>query len=232
MKVIWSICTLLIFSISCSEASKNETKSEHSTSSDNLTIKTQSPGEMLPFYSYCSDCKSGLDRCTTAIKSTIDAIAEEIKHNNSCLDMADKLLEEDVLQLADANLTDLSPLKELPNLVALFIDGNQINDLSPLSSLPKLNKLYANENQISDLAPLQNLNSLIVLELHANEIESLDPLKGLIKLERLRISQNKISDLSPLSGLKNLSKIWLMDNNIDDYSALIGLPLEYIDITF
>ena len=49
-------------------------------------------------------------------------------------------------------ITDLSPLRELPNLKVLRIECNDVTDLSPLNNIPTLKKVYTRGNKRLSLA--------------------------------------------------------------------------------
>ncbi|MEW9701058.1 leucine-rich repeat domain-containing protein [Paenibacillus sp. SI8] len=54
-------------------------------------------------------------------------------------------------------ISDLSPLKNLKNLIELSVHDNNVTDLSILEQLsPRLNYIDLNSNQITDIAPLYN----------------------------------------------------------------------------
>ena len=62
-----------------------------------------------------------------------------------------------------SEITDLSALKGLTNLVELDVEDNDITDLSPLAGKKKLEKLWIRKNPISDLSPLRSNENLIYL---------------------------------------------------------------------
>jgi Leucine-rich repeat (LRR) protein len=83
------------------------------------------------------------------------------------------------LGLLKCNQTNLnrisSMLKELSNLTALALRGNQITNISPLKDLQNLEGLYLQDNQISDISPLRALKNITWLNLQDNPIEELPP---------------------------------------------------------
>jgi Leucine-rich repeat (LRR) protein len=95
-----------------------------------------------------------------------------------------------LLDIRSENITDLTPLAGLTNLVELQIGKNQITDLKPLAGLTKLEKMSLGSNQITDLTPLAGLKELKGLGLGVNQITDLTPLAGLTKLESLRLQYN------------------------------------------
>lgn len=104
-------------------------------------------------------------------------------------------------------ISDLTPLKTLPNLIELFLGNNQITDISPLQSLPKLTKIELSYNQITDISPLESLTSLEFLWLRDNQITDLAPLQSLTNLSVLNLRNNKITDIRSLQSLINLQRL-------------------------
>jgi len=115
-------------------------------------------------------------------------------------------------------ITDLTPLQSLPNVVELLLDNNQITDLSPLHSLPNLTKLDVSYNQITDLRSLRGLQSLTQLNLASNQITDVNSLQSLTSLISLKLDHNPIGDISSLKTLKNLETLSLYKLAQDDRS--------------
>jgi Leucine-rich repeat (LRR) protein len=61
------------------------------------------------------------------------------------------------LDLADNEITDVSPLAGLTKLELLILEDNRISDVTPLSKLTNLNKLNLDGNPITDLSPIKEL---------------------------------------------------------------------------
>jgi Leucine-rich repeat (LRR) protein len=112
-----------------------------------------------------------------------------------------------LLDIRSENITDLTPLAGLTNLVELQIGKNQITDLKPLAGLTKLEQMAIGGNQITDLTPLADLTKLVVLGLDDNQITDLTPLARLKELKTLGLDRNQITNLTPLAGLTKLE--WL-----------------------
>lgn len=111
------------------------------------------------------------------------------------------------------DITDLSPLSELPKLTFLNVMNTGATDLSPLASLTALESLHISNAEISDLTPLAGMSHLTDLyltdgNLPNSKISDISPLSGLTSLENLRIpSVSEIHDLTPLSGLAGLKTL-------------------------
>ena len=139
------------------------------------------------------------------------AIRAELKKPEGELTKAD-LKKVVKLNLFNRGISDLTTLKEMPNLKELNLERNKISDLTPLSELTNLEQLFLYGNRIKDLSPLKNLQQLKGLKIGVNSINDISPLQGLTKLESLGFIVNSVKDLKPLSGLTNLKQLVLNDN--------------------
>ncbi len=110
------------------------------------------------------------------------------------------------LEIYGSHITDLFPIKDLTNLTRLGIAWNrtQLSDISSLAKLTNLIILDLNANAISDITVLAGLTKLETLKLHFNVISDVTPLAGLTNLIHLDVSVNPISDLSPVLHVPNL----------------------------
>lgn len=77
------------------------------------------------------------------------------------------------LGLWNAELEDITSLKELQGLMKLGLGGNQIRDISSLKELQGLKFVYLWNNQISDITSLLELKQLKILDLSNNKITHL-----------------------------------------------------------
>ncbi len=145
----------------------------------------------------------------------------------------------------NADLSDLSPLRNLTKLESLTLWGNKIRNLEPLSGLTNLTWLDLSHNRLSNIEslsgltnlkgldlsdnrftnikPLSGLTKLTWLDLFDNGISNIEPLSGMTKLTYLNIWSNNISNIEPLSGLTNLETLWIGDNSISNIEPLSGL---------
>ena len=153
-----------------------------------------------------------------------------------------------ILDLENADISDISALSELTQLRELYLGHNNISDTSPLRALNSLCSLELEYNTlsapdaldflkdtgniswldldhcgISDISPLSALQSLTSTALNGNMISDLTPLSDLKLLDYLDISTNAVQDLSPLSGLTGLIYLNAAENDISDLSALSEL---------
>ncbi|GAB6166052.1 hypothetical protein JCM19992_20520 [Thermostilla marina] len=130
------------------------------------------------------------------------------------------------LDLFSCGVSDLSPLKGKP-IQRLGLDRTKVTDLSPLAGMP-LEILYASETEISDLSPLAGCRTLKQLNLARTKVSDLSPLRGL-PLETLWLNDTPVSDLSPLQG-SSLVSLTIAGTKVKDLSPLRGIPLQRLHI--
>ena len=129
------------------------------------------------------------------------------------------------LDLSDGYIRDLNGLQYFDNLEELDIANNEITDLSPIFGLRNLKKLDASGQYISNLGALASLGELTELQLADNELTTLSSLKKLTKLERLDVSGNEILVFGTAGTLQNLQYLNMADNPMKetDLSGISGL---------
>ncbi len=89
-------------------------------------------------------------------------------------------------------IQDLRPLRALPFIEELNLDGQRINDLMPLQKLTRLKKLSLRNNEIFDLSPLLTLSRLESLDLSGNLINPNDSsLKALQRKMKVALKFNQ-----------------------------------------
>ena len=140
----------------------------------------------------------------------------------------------DYLNLRGNDLTDLSPLEPLTELVTLQLDdgSNGVTDLSPLAGMTKLDWLSLPKKMVDvDLSPLSGMTELtgLCFDGHGGNmigcVSDLEWVSSLTKLQELRLSVNGLEDLSPLANLKDLNVLTFEGHigAIQDFSPLSGL---------
>lgn len=121
----------------------------------------------------------------------------------------------------DYSIADITPLKNLTELVELTLCYNQFSDISALSSLTKLERLDLSGNKIQDINALKELVNLTYLNIGDNEISDITSLENMTKLEALYIYGNSITSLN---GLENALNLYHVDarnmETLTDLSAL------------
>jgi len=132
-------------------------------------------------------------------------------------------------------ITSLSGIENLTNLISLDLENNLISDLTPLKKLTKLTTLRLQSNKISIYAPLSALINLKHLDLSNNIFSAttdLSAINTLSNLEILYFANDKIkanpigltsAHMLQINRLSNLTVLDLTDNNIIDVSFLRSL---------
>ena len=141
------------------------------------------------------------------------------------------LIQLEHLSLCANQIADISPLENLTNLKKLDLGGNgKISDITALKNLTQLVLIFLRDNSLQDISILANLTQLTVLQLDKNQIRDISPLANLTLLEELWLNRNAIMDITPLTKLKNLKKLYLADNPFHDFSPLFELEGVELDI--
>lgn len=113
----------------------------------------------------------------------------------------------EMCNVSDCKLSGNIDLGVNKRITTLDLSDNEITGFS--GELPKLIEVYLNSNNITNLDFLVKCDNLIVLDVSGNQIESLDSIIDFTKLEELDIRDNLISQYSLLSKLDNLNSIYL-----------------------
>lgn len=124
-------------------------------------------------------------------------------------------------------VTDISFVKNLPELEDISFYGNEIRDISPLTFCKNLKMLSLGFNKVEDITPLAELTALRELGLQGNEIKDIEALRFLPELEGVNLNANQITDLSPLLGKTELKVLGAGCNQIKDISPLKGMNQLY-----
>ncbi|WNR45788.1 leucine-rich repeat domain-containing protein [Paenibacillus roseipurpureus] len=124
------------------------------------------------------------------------------------------------LYFSNNNISDVSPIANLPKLTKLSLGSNKLNDIRALESLPNLTNLSLDHNQINDISVLSNFPNLEQLSINHNQIKSIDSISSLTKLTFLNIEENQISDISATQTMKKINLLMANNNQIHDISPL------------
>jgi internalin A len=184
-----------------------------------MKASTKKPTGFKSFLQWCQQ----RDSIPKSAKHTVNALLKEFESNN-CQVADRKIKRASIIELTNKQITDLSPLSNLPNLRHLVLDNNRITDITPLSTLPELGILTLDKNQITDITPLSTLTRLTYISLSNNQIRNIKPLANLTRLFSIHLKNNKITDLSPLSNSTKLRSLFLTNNQISDLKPLANLP--------
>jgi hypothetical protein len=111
------------------------------------------------------------------------------------------------LDVFDALLTDISPLRDLILLKKLRISQVPVVDFSAISFLPELEELDVSNTGIEELTSLVDLKTLKILKISGTNLSSLKGIELLMNLEEVDIASTNVRSLKPLFGLQNLTKL-------------------------
>ena len=112
------------------------------------------------------------------------------------------------LNVSDAGVYDIHPLKEFIRLKELRVSGTSVRNLSPLSFLDGLEVLDISRNPLEDVSALRSLNRLSELNISNTPIDNLEILGNLFRLEYLDCSGTQIKRLD---GLERLGLLEYLD---------------------
>ena len=101
----------------------------------------------------------------------------------------------------NGKITDISFVRNMPDLEVLILAINDISDISPLADCPKLEYLEINSTNVTDLTPLSNSMELRHLNIGRTA--------QLIDNNGDDLNRPRVSDISPLYGLKDLERLWI-----------------------
>lgn len=122
------------------------------------------------------------------------------------------------LALSNEGIASLQGMEHAESLSALWLSGNNISDISPLADLPLL-VLALDGNPIGDFGPLVEMEELKYLALDNTSLREIPPLP--LALEHLSLADNSIFDLGPLDPLEyTLLELWLGGNSISSLASL------------
>jgi hypothetical protein len=127
------------------------------------------------------------------------------------------------LNFTNCRISDLSPLRNVPNIEHLDLWSKQVSDIAPLQHLTRLNCLSLASTKVSDISPLQFATELQDLNLAGTHVSDISPLRCLTKLKRLNLSYTQVSDVSALQNLVDLRELNLSNTQVRDISKLYGL---------
>jgi len=129
------------------------------------------------------------------------------------------------LQLANAVVDDLTPLKGMP-LERLTLSGTKVSDLSPLQGMALID-LDVADTKVSDLTPLAE-SPLQSLDLRDTRIVDLTPLAAM-PLQTLCLENVPVQDLSPLKT-NTLHALNLRGSLVEDLTPLASLQLDELNL--
>lgn len=127
------------------------------------------------------------------------------------------------------SVTELSDLKNMPNLEWLCIGGNHIRDLSPLKNLEHLRGVELRDNDIRDLSPLAGHKTLESVLLLANPLTGIETITTWPMLNELDLRDTEGYDAAPIGKLKIMNYLDIC-NDTDAWQYLDGLQVQHLAI--
>ncbi len=117
------------------------------------------------------------------------------------------------LWLSRTDLSDVIGIAGIVGLREVDCSSTEVSDLTPLKSLPNLQSL----TRVSDLTPLQDLPSLQSLDCSDTQVSDLTPLKDLPSLQSLNCSQCRLSAVATSFWMKSsLTEVILHETHLPD----------------
>jgi hypothetical protein len=102
------------------------------------------------------------------------------------------------------------------------VTRGDISDLSVVSKLTNLVELALCYENITDISALTALVNLTYLDLSGNDITDISPLTGLNRLTTLKISHTSVTDLSPVLAMPGLKRLYLSFDMVDFAEGILA----------
>lgn len=128
-------------------------------------------------------------------------------------------------------IASLEPLAKLLHLENLYADGIPVElDLTPLARAPKLTTLYLRRDTVKDLKPLGSVATLRILDLRLGHVVHPEGVSALTQLEDFDAT-SVFTDVAPLASLTNLKRLRISQKKLEHFAALKTLiHLQFLDI--
>lgn len=135
------------------------------------------------------------------------------------------------INVADHQISDLTPLAHLPALKNIGFRNNVVQDLTPLAPiLGQVEALRFAGNQISDISMLEPaMSHLKYLNLEGNQVSDISVLQHMKGMRHLNLAGNRLTDITAIAtGLQQMVAddgqvgvdVYLTGNHITDFSPL------------
>ena len=136
-----------------------------------------------------------------------------------------------LLNASHMEISDITGIEILNNLITLRLSHNAINDISPISELLQLKYVDLSYNKIDDVLAITKLKNLYQIDLSHNRITSINSLSSNRSIAWLDLSHNRIKNLYniqlPSLRVLDISNNWLFDvEEVNKYS------LDWVDVRY
>lgn len=128
------------------------------------------------------------------------------------------------------SLKDISVIAGYVHLQKVELPYNEITDLSPLGNLPYLLILDVSHNKINRLLDFPPPKNLKEVDLSFNEIEEMADLSTHHYLMKLNLDNNAIKEIKGLENCKRLKNLSLAHNKIEKIQSLDHLPIQFLNL--
>jgi Leucine-rich repeat (LRR) protein len=131
-----------------------------------------------------------------------------------------------------SELDDLAAIMQLPHLLSLKADGNQVGNLDCVQSaeLPWCQRLDLSSNKLVKIPPLAPLQRLRFANFSSNTIESLEGFGDHPVLEVLELQGNQLTSLAGMGCLQRLRHLVLESNQLTSLEGLNTPTLEKLSL--
>ncbi|CAL6075269.1 Conserved_hypothetical protein [Hexamita inflata] len=128
------------------------------------------------------------------------------------------------LNLSMNQLKQIEKLAPLESLTCLDLGQNNIDDINVLSNFKKLNTLDISQNLVADISSMAALTHIKILDISYNLISKLDDISSLINIERLNMSKNNIANIDCLGNMVDLIYLNISMNQVTSLAVCKKLP--------
>lgn len=135
--------------------------------------------------------------------------------------------------LSQNRLTDISKVTQLPHLLSLQADQNEVASLECMkeASMPWCQKLDLSNNKLTSLASLVSLDRLRFASFKGNQIASLEGFAGHPTLEELELQGNVLTTLVGMGTLASCKRLDLSEcNTLESLEGLDAPCLAYLNL--
>lgn len=131
----------------------------------------------------------------------------------------------------NTDVTDITPLYALGNLVYLDISNTKVDDISSIDRLTLLESLDISNTEIKSLDSIKNLEKLNTLKMNKLKLLDVSTIALPERLETLECNSNGLNSLEFIASAKSLLNLKSANNNITDLIDINRYKLASIDLS-